>query len=89
MSANPINRRHFVQTSAAEMTLIGARAADKPRRHALVGTGWSGKNDLSRLIQVEPVEIMALWDADQNLVLSKNSIGPTERSCDNSKHAGT
>lgn len=33
---------------------------------ALIGTGWYGKNDLFRLIQVASVEVVALCDVDKN-----------------------
>ncbi len=65
MAANPVNRRHFIQAAAAGLPLIGARAADKPRRVALLGSGWYGKNDLFRLVQVEDIEIVALCDPDK------------------------
>ena len=64
MTQQLLNRRTFVGTAAAGMTLMGARAANKPRRVALVGSGWYGKNDLFRLVQVEDVEIVALCDPD-------------------------
>ncbi|MCY4598211.1 MAG: Gfo/Idh/MocA family oxidoreductase, partial [Bryobacterales bacterium] len=64
MAQQILNRRTFVGTAAAGLTLMGARAADKPRRVALVGSGWYGKNDLFRLVQVEDVEIVALCDPD-------------------------
>ncbi len=42
--------------------------ADVPRRVGLIGTGWYGKSDLFRLIQVAPVEVVALCDVDKNLL---------------------
>ena len=65
MASLSIPRRRFVQAAAAGLPLVGARAADKPRRVALVGSGWYGKNDLFRLVQVEDVEIAALCDPDR------------------------
>ncbi|MCC7523338.1 MAG: Gfo/Idh/MocA family oxidoreductase, partial [Chitinophagaceae bacterium] len=38
----------------------------KPRRVALIGTGWYGKSDLFRLIQVAPVEVVGLCDPDKH-----------------------
>ena len=35
---------------------------------ALIGTGWYGKSDLFRLMQVAPVEVVALCDVDKNLL---------------------
>jgi hypothetical protein len=61
-----INRRHFIKTAfgASGMSLI---YPDKVLRVALIGTGWYRKNDLFRLIQVAPVELVALCDVDKNL----------------------
>jgi len=72
-----INRRQFLQTSAAATALaalpsLGADALDlvhgKPRRVGLIGCGCYGKSDLWRLIQVAPVEVVALCDPDQNML---------------------
>lgn len=66
MSSVSLNRRTFVATAGAGLPLVGARAANPPRRVALIGSGWYGKNDLFRLVQVEDVEIVALCDPDSN-----------------------
>lgn len=74
MSYFDINRRDFIKgaTASLALTAIGAQAVDltslapKPYRVALIGTGWYGKSDLFRLIQVAPVEVVALCDPDQN-----------------------
>src|SRR5687768_14466661 len=69
-----MNRRDFLKTSAAGLaasTLGGyvAHAADrKPYRVGLIGTGWYGKSDLFRLIQVAPVEVVSLCDVDKKLL---------------------
>ena len=64
-----MDRRQFLQTAAAGgFALMGARAADKPRRVAVIGSGWYGKCDLFRLIQVEDVEVVALCDADSEML---------------------
>ncbi len=71
-----MNRRQFVQSSAAAATLTAAAAftryayaaaaADhKPYRVGLIGSGWYGKCDLFRLIQVEPVDVVSLCDVDK------------------------
>jgi len=39
---------------------------DKPLKVGLIGTGWYGKSDLFRLMQVAPVEVLALCDPDRN-----------------------
>ncbi len=69
-----IARRRFLQTAAAglAMSTLGAYGADlvnqKPKRVGLIGTGWYGKSDLWRLVQVAPVEIVSLCDPDKQLL---------------------
>jgi predicted dehydrogenase len=69
-----INRRRFLQTAAASlaMSAMGAYGVDlinrKPLRVGLIGTGWYGKSDLFRLIQVAPVEVVSLCDVDKNML---------------------
>lgn len=67
------DRRRFLKGAAATLALttLGASGMDfiyaaKPLRVALIGTGWYGKNDLFRLIQVAPVDVVALCDVDKN-----------------------
>lgn len=69
-----MNRREFVRTSAAALFLptmsnyaVGF-ARQKPRRVGLIGSGWYGKCDLLRLIQVEPVEVVSLCDVDKRML---------------------
>lgn len=66
-------RRKFIKGAAATLALttLGATGMDfinraKPLRVALIGTGWYGKNDLFRLIQVAPVHVVGLCDVDRN-----------------------
>jgi predicted dehydrogenase len=68
-----ITRRRFLKGATATLALssFGARGMDiiypaKTFRVALIGTGWYGKSDLFRLMQVAPVEIIALCDVDKN-----------------------
>lgn len=70
-----INRRRFLKGATASLALstLGAYGMDilhpaKPYRVGLIGTGWYGKSDLFRLIQVSPVEVVALCDVDKNLL---------------------
>lgn len=69
-----INRRSFLKTASAALALsaVGADALDivngKPKRVGLIGTGWYGKSDLFRLIQVAPVEVVSLCDVDQHML---------------------
>ena len=69
-----INRRRFLQTTSASLALsvFGAEGLElvnqKPKRVGLIGTGWYGKSDLFRLIQVAPVEVVSLCDVDKQLL---------------------
>jgi predicted dehydrogenase len=69
-----MNRRDALKTSAAglAMSLLGAHVAgaaeQKSYRVGLIGTGWYGKSDLCRLIQVSPVEVVALCDVDKHML---------------------
>jgi predicted dehydrogenase len=66
-----MNRREFLtRTTAAAAVLTGVPAyaeqlADARKRVGLIGTGWYGKTDLFRLIQVAPVEVVSLCDVDR------------------------
>src|ERR1043166_8672521 len=69
----PMNRREFLQTSAAGLALSAAGeapafAAQKSPRVGLIGCGWYGKCDLLRLIQVAPVEVVSLCDVDKKML---------------------
>jgi len=53
------SRRNFIKNSAALFALSSIKASgldtfslDPTRRVALIGTGWYGKSDLFRLMQV-------------------------------------
>ena len=70
-----INRRRFLQgaTASLALTTFGASGLDiinplQTLRVGLIGTGWYGKSDLFRLIQVAPVEVVALCDVDKNMM---------------------
>lgn len=70
-----IYRRHFLKNASAlaAFSSLGANGLDllfqdKTLRVGLIGTGWYGKSDLFRLIQVAPVEVISLCDVDQHLL---------------------
>src|SRR4051812_36169329 len=72
-----MNRREFLRAGAAAGIALStfapyvAYAADqKPLRVGLIGCGWYGKTDLFHLIQVAPVEVVALCDVDKKTVES-------------------
>jgi predicted dehydrogenase len=86
-----INRRNFLKGTAASLALttLGPRGLEiinplRPVRVALIGTGWYGKSDLFRLMQVVPTEVVALCDVDkhqlaeaQKLVSQRQKSGKT------------
>ena len=70
-----INRRHFLKTASASLALstlgpsgLDVIYQDKPVRVGVIGTGWYGKNDVFRLIQVAPVEVVSICDVDKNML---------------------
>ncbi|HWV98430.1 MAG TPA: Gfo/Idh/MocA family oxidoreductase [Candidatus Acidoferrum sp.] len=74
-----MNRRKFLQVGAAGLALsaIGSYAADfadQKKRVGLIGTGWYGKSDLLRLIQVAPVEVVSLCDVDKRMLAEAADI---------------
>jgi len=73
MSQYNMQRRQFIRGTSAALALAALRAngmdffTNAPtRKVALIGTGWYGKSDLFRLIQVAPVDVVALCDVDKH-----------------------
>jgi len=68
-----MNRRKFL-TAAGATLAVGSlhryveALADGHKRVGLIGTGWYGKADLFRLIQVAPVEVVSLCDVDKRML---------------------
>ena len=71
-----MDRRQFIAATtavagasfslAAHQRAVAQQVADqKSKRVGLIGCGWYGKNDLFRLIQVAPVEVVSLCDVDK------------------------
>lgn len=69
-----MDRRNFLQTTAAAtsaatlVSTVSAAADSKPRRVGLIGCGWYGKCDLLQLLNVAPVEVVALCDVDSAML---------------------
>jgi predicted dehydrogenase len=71
-----MNRRQMLATTAASAaSIITSRfssAADEfsdvKKRVGVIGTGWYGKCDLFRLIQVAPVDVVSLCDVDSQML---------------------
>lgn len=68
-----MNRRKFIYAATAAGA-AASYAADKVRRVGLIGTGWYGKADLLRLIQISPVEVVALCDVDKKMLAEAAEI---------------
>ena len=66
-----MDRRTFLSTTGASLF---AQGGAKPKRVGLIGTGWYGKSDLLRLIQVAPVEVVSLCDVDKNMLAAAADI---------------
>ena len=78
MSFN-ISRRRFLQTASASLAYAalgayGVELVQRPRRVGLIGTGWYGKSDLFRLMQVAPIDVVALCDPDKNMLAAAAAL---------------
>ena len=67
-----MDRRHFLRTGAGLLlSASGLHATEYLRRTprvGLIGSGWYGKTDLFRLMQVTPVDVVALCDVDRRML---------------------
>jgi predicted dehydrogenase len=69
-----MHRREFLQASALGSLALPASGVfagyqdEKKPRVGLIGTGWYGKCDLFKLIQVAPVEVVSLCDVDSRML---------------------
>src|SRR6478609_6589223 len=69
MNHHKINRRDFLRNSSMLLAMSALHpyvSNANTRRVALIGTGWYGKSDLFRLMQVAPVDVVALCDVDKH-----------------------
>ena len=66
-----MERRLFLSSTGASLF---AQAGRNPKRVGLIGTGWYGKSDLLRLIQVAPVEVVSLCDVDKKMLAAAAEI---------------
>jgi predicted dehydrogenase len=77
-----MNRRKFLQTGGLGLAAVSlkrfpcfaAEATDQKKRVGLIGSGWYGKVDLLRLIQVAPVEVVSLCDVDKKTLAEAADI---------------
>jgi predicted dehydrogenase len=75
MSNLYLHRRTLLKGAGASFALAALNASGmnffssaKTLRVGLIGTGWYGKSDLFRLMQVAPVDVVALCDPDRNML---------------------
>jgi predicted dehydrogenase len=66
-------RREFMKNGAAALAVSAVPAyagqlMDVRKRVGLIGTGWYGKADLLRMIQVAPIEVVSLCDVDSRML---------------------
>ena len=84
---NPMNRRNFIRATSASLLLSSFSsygfkffANEKPKKVALIGTGWYGTGDLLRLIQIANVEVVSLCDVDEhNLNIAANLVAERQK----------
>lgn len=75
-----MDRRFFLQSglSALALSPIAKQAAAfadlAPQRVGLIGSGWYGKCDLLRLLQVAPVEVVSVCDVDRKMLEDAGNI---------------
>jgi predicted dehydrogenase len=75
-----MNRRQFLYTGAAGLGLSALDyAQQKSLRVGLIGTGWYGKTDLLRLVQVSPVDVVSLCDVDSNMLADAAQLVSTRQ----------
>jgi len=78
-------RRDFLKKSAAAFAVTGfPRYAEqlvggKPKRVGMIGSGWYGKSDLLRLVQIAPVEVVSLCDVDSQMVAEAAELVSTRQ----------
>ncbi len=80
-----MNRRTFLQAGAAGLAWSALRdhswalEGQEPKRVGLIGSGWYGKCDLWRLIQVAPIEIVSLCDVDKKMLAEAADLAATRQ----------
>ena len=92
-----MNRRKFLQTSGlgcaalalTKFPAFSAELADQKKRVGLIGSGWYGKVDLLRLIQVAPVEVVSLCDVDKRMLAEAADIVAGTPACRGKSRAPT
>lgn len=79
-----MNRRDFLKQGAVALAASHvpagfAQLTDTRKRVGLIGTGWYGKADLLRMIQVAPIEVVSLCDVDRRMVAEAADLVATRQ----------
>src|ERR687892_1415778 len=78
-----MDRRDFLKQGAAAFALsrmpYAEQLAGARPRVGLIGTGWYGKTDLLRLIQVAPVDVVSLCDVDSRMLADAAALVATRQ----------
>jgi predicted dehydrogenase len=76
-----VSRRHFIKGLSTTLALSAFSSqafsffeTQKNLRVGLIGTGWYGKSDLFKLIQIAPVEVVGLCDVDKRLLTEAGQL---------------
>jgi predicted dehydrogenase len=79
-----MERREFLKKTAAAFAASRIphslyQGTPDRKRVGLIGTGWYGKTDLLRMIQVAPVEVVSLCDVDKNMLADAAALVATRQ----------
>jgi predicted dehydrogenase len=78
-----MERRDFLKQGAAAFALsripYAEQLAGARPRVGLIGTGWYGKTDLLRLVQVAPVDVVSLCDVDSRMLSAAADVVATRQ----------
>lgn len=66
-------------SASSAFPAYAAQLADQRKRVGLIGSGWYGKADLLRLIQVAPVDVVSLCDVDSKMVADAAALVATRQ----------
>jgi predicted dehydrogenase len=79
-----MHRRDFIKHGAAALAVAGVptyaqQLAETRKRVGLIGSGWYGKSDLLRMVQVAPIEVVSLCDVDRRMVAEAADLVATRQ----------
>ena len=79
-----MHRRDFIKHGAAALAVAGVPAyaqqlGETRKRVGLIGSGWYGKSDLLRMVQVAPIEVVSLCDVDRRMVAEAADLVATRQ----------